>query len=79
MVQNAEEFNLKYGWIPRDDEGIEYQINLGNKNYTEGGFIAWSVYECTVTSIQIEAFIEELENCLTPESFAILDNAKKDC
>lgn len=82
LVQNGEDFMIKYGWTPSESDGIEYQMKFGDKSfsvmaaYTEMGFIAWSISEKTVTQYEVESFVELLEDFILDDSFAILDNAK---
>jgi transposase len=82
IVQNASEFMIKYGWVPDDDDGVEYQINIGDRTfavmaaYTEKGFLAWMIFESTVTENEVESFLDYLDDLVHRDSFGILDNAK---
>lgn len=82
MVQNAQDFLSRYGWAPIGQECFLHQIRVGGKNfpvmaaYTEMGFLAWTVFDGTVTSREVEHFVRVvLARFINHSSFLILDNA----
>ena len=76
------EFERKYGWSPQGEEAHQYQLRIGTRTfstiaaYTTVGFIAWAIYEGTVTHVEVEHFlVEYLQPVLSDRSMCILDNA----
>lgn len=81
-LSSAKEFEAKYGWAPEGQEATQFQIRIGSHAYstiaayTTTGFIAWAIYEGSVTALEVRHFLNHsLAPALTNTSVGVLDNA----
>lgn len=81
-LSTAEEFLQKYGWSPSGEPAYYQQIRINGRAYstiaayTPMGFLCWSIYEGSITSVEVVHFITtKLTACLSSSSFVIIDNA----
>ena len=74
----------KWAWELRGEEaqGLQQDIVICGYSfsvisaYTPLGFLCWSIYDGTITSLEVEDFFrEELDRFINEDSFVILDNA----
>lgn len=81
-LSTQKEFERKYGWSPEGEEAIQYQIRVADRAfstiaaYTVKGFIAWAIYEGSVTSTEVQHFLTyRLQPALMQDNVGVLDNA----
>jgi transposase len=78
----ADEFHQKYGWAPIGEPAIHYQIIIGGTAYSTiaayscAGFLCWSIYEGSVTAVEVIHFINtQLVHHIAGLSMVLVDNA----
>ena len=81
-ASSPQHFIQKYGWAPVNDPCVQHQFYILNKYYsviaayTTNGFIKWSIYEGTITSIEFCEFMDQvLRPYVRPFHIGIFDNA----
>lgn len=78
----ADQFHNKYGWSPEGEPALFAQLHLGGVSnstiaaYTPMGFICWTVYNTTITGMQVQDFLfTDVRPFMNDSSFIVLDNA----
>jgi hypothetical protein len=90
IIHNPKDFLPKYGWSPKGQECTALLFRIEEKVYavhaaaTERGFIAWDIFEGTVTEREVANFVDKVQNAkaFNDRSFGIFDNAanqRTDC
>lgn len=86
MIHNADDFLARYGWAPSGEDARAVQLWINGKVYAihaaycRFGFIAWAIFEGTMTQNEVSYFInvtvkEALQRWGFVNSYCILDNA----
>ncbi len=78
---SPEQFHSKFGWSSRGKKAIRLHFQVGSKHYSIAayamfGFIAWEIFEGTVTQKEFQHFITvTLAPLITGDSVGLYDNA----
>ena len=79
---NPKDYLEKYGWATIGEEAYALQLIIRGKTYAvhaavcEDGFLAWQVFECNVSAVEVVSFIrEKLAPVFPDDAYLILDNA----
>ncbi len=79
---NDAQFEQKYGWARRGDECVGVQISIGGHNfsviaaYSNLGFLCWSIYQDSVSTLEFIHFVREnMVGMVREGELVLLDNA----
>eukprot|EP00602_Paraphysomonas_sp_CaronLab_P008895 CAMPEP_0185020112 /NCGR_PEP_ID=MMETSP1103-20130426/2712_1 /TAXON_ID=36769 /ORGANISM="Paraphysomonas bandaiensis, Strain Caron Lab Isolate" /LENGTH=292 /DNA_ID=CAMNT_0027550827 /DNA_START=281 /DNA_END=1159 /DNA_ORIENTATION=- len=81
MVQSSGDFSARYGWTPRGEDCERAQIQIGGRSfavhaaYTELGFLAWHIFEGTVSDNEVIFFLKSIAPLLNDDAYGLFDNA----
>lgn len=81
MSHSRKDFHDRKGWAPEGVSAVKYEISISGKSFAVHaamcpfGFIAYEIFEGTVTQFEVNNFLRQrLSPLLPPGSFGLIDN-----